>query len=442
MKTKLFAVAYFMITGLVCFGQSEFLERQKEKAKNKVSQRVENKIDEGMDKTLDKTEESIEDGVKGNGGKKEKGKEKERENEKEDARENRDETNAQSVGTTSSESHKPLQINSKFDFVSGEKISWYEDFSNTAVGDFPIDWNTNASGEIVAIEGVQGHFLKLGQEGVYFPEGAGKLAENFTLELDMLVTEDFSPNGRGLRIFLTALTESPTMFNPDWNNQAKFAADIHPMGNNVGYCNYFVYDTQENLTIDNKQDIHVGNGKIIHVSIWRQKTRIRLYVDDQKIIDLPRALYPGVDYRLIFANYIWEGSLMIGNLRMAEGAPDTRSKLITDGKLVTRGILFDVNSDRLKTESYGALKDIATVLTENPDVHVLIVGHTDSDGDDGANLALSKRRAIAVKQELVQSFGIESGRITTDGKGESEPVDVNNTAVGKANNRRVEFIKQ
>mgnify|MGYP006365031897 FL=1 len=130
------------------------------------------------------------------------------------------------------------------------------------------------------------------------------------------------------------------------------------------------------------------------------------------------------------------------NLRVAVGSPDMRSKLMTEGKLVTRGILFDVNSDKIKPESYGTLKEIAAVLTENASVKVKIVGHTDSDGSDVSNLDLSKRRSAAVKNTLTNDFGICADRMETDGKGETEPSDKNTTSEAKANNRRVEFIKQ
>ncbi len=100
-----------------------------------------------------------------------------------------------------------------------------------------------------------------------------------------------------------------------------------------------------------------------------------------------------------------------------------------------------MNKDVIKPESYGTLKSIANVLSENQDVKVKIVGHTDSDGDDASNLDLSKRRAEAVKNALEKEFSIDGSRMQTDGKGETQPVDKNNTVTGKANNRRVEFIK-
>ena len=132
---------------------------------------------------------------------------------------------------------------------------------------------------------------------------------------------------------------------------------------------------------------------------------------------------------------------LLSNLKLAAGLPDTRNKLLKEGKFVTSGILFDVNSEKIKKQSYGVLKDIATVLNENPSINVNIIGHTDSDGNAADNLNLSKRRSEAVKAELIKDFGIDASRIQTDGKGSSEPIASNATAEGKANNRRVEFLK-
>lgn len=135
------------------------------------------------------------------------------------------------------------------------------------------------------------------------------------------------------------------------------------------------------------------------------------------------------------------GVPLVGNFRVATGQPDLRNKLLTEGKLVSYGIYFDVNSDQLRPQSAATLKTIADILTENPELRIRIVGHTDADGNDAANLDLSKRRAGAVQQALVNSFGITAARIETDGKGEKEPVAPNNNGVNKALNRRVEFIK-
>ena len=133
--------------------------------------------------------------------------------------------------------------------------------------------------------------------------------------------------------------------------------------------------------------------------------------------------------------------MYVSNIKIAEGAPDLRSKLITEGKMETTGILFDVASDRIRPESYGVLKEIATVLKDNPSVKVKITGHTDSDGDDQQNLDLSRRRAAAVKKALSTEFKIEADRMSTDGAGETKPAADNGTREGKFQNRRVEFTR-
>ena len=188
-----------------------------------------------------------------------------------------------------------------------------------------------------------------------------------------------------------------------------------------------------------------GNSKI-KVSIWRQKERLRVYLDQNKVYDLPKAFPAGKTYNTmmyqIWSDFLPQEKYLIGNIKLAVGNPDTRNKLLTEGKFSTTGILFDVNSASIKPESYGTLKEIAEVLKDNPNVKVKIVGHTDSDGNPDYNLKLSKQRADAVKDALTTDFGLEASRMTTDGKGASQPIADNKTPEGKAQNRRVEFVKQ
>ncbi len=134
--------------------------------------------------------------------------------------------------------------------------------------------------------------------------------------------------------------------------------------------------------------------------------------------------------------------IYVGNIKVATGKPDTRHKLVEEGKFSTTGILFDVNAATIKPESDGVIKELADVLTKYPDIKIKLIGHTDSDGGDAANLELSKKRAAAVKESLAKDFSIDPSRMETDGKGESESVADNKTKEGKAQNRRVEFIKR
>ena len=173
-----------------------------------------------------------------------------------------------------------------------------------------------------------------------------------------------------------------------------------------------------------------------------------MWINEAKVFDIPRAINLGDTLNQIFfdlegSNYKDEEiGVFINNIKIATGLPDSRHKLIEEGKFSTTGILFDVQSAVIKPESNGVVKEIATVLKENPSVKVKIIGHTSSDGDDAANLELSKQRAEAVKALLMKEYGIEEGRLKSEGKGETQPVGDNKTKEGKAQNRRVEFVKE
>ena len=113
-------------------------------------------------------------------------------------------------------------------------------------------------------------------------------------------------------------------------------------------------------------------------------------------------------------------------------------------KIILRGINFDFNKSNIKSEFVPILDEAAQTLKDNPNVRVIVVGYTDSIGSDAYNLRLSERRAQAVKQYLV-SKGIASGRLTTEGRGEADPIAPNTKPNGKDNpegramNRRAEL---
>ena len=131
---------------------------------------------------------------------------------------------------------------------------------------------------------------------------------------------------------------------------------------------------------------------------------------------------------------------ILKNIRIAEGGVKLYDRLSTDGKIVTRGILFDSGKAIIKPESMGTVNEIVKLMMEYPDIKFSVEGHTDSDGAEDFNLDLSEQRAHAVKALFVD-LGVDESRLQTKGHGESTPVDSNSTPEGKANNRRVEFIK-
>ena len=101
------------------------------------------------------------------------------------------------------------------------------------------------------------------------------------------------------------------------------------------------------------------------------------------------------------------------------------------------GILFDVDSSNLKTEGYSNLQKLANILKRDNETILMIVGHTDSTGDEAYNMGLSQRRAQSAKTYL-ESQGLPSARLQTTGRGELEPIGDNSTDSGRQKNRRIE----
>ena len=125
----------------------------------------------------------------------------------------------------------------------------------------------------------------------------------------------------------------------------------------------------------------------------------------------------------------------------SEGAKALENALSQDKKVDIYSIYFSFNSDKLRDESQPTLKDIAEVMHRHPDWKLQVNGHTDAIGGDQFNLDLSKRRAAAVKNALVQQYKIGGDRFATSGYGKSQPKDTNDTLEGRARNRRVELMK-
>lgn len=420
------------------WGQSQILNRVKQRAEQRANQKIDRAIDKGLDKTEDaaKTDK----------------------NKKDTASKNNSSTSGNSKNATAQTEGDPkdpaeFKTYAKFDFIPGDKIIAVEDFSQVAPGDFPDKWNTNSTGDIQTVEGRQGHWLSIAQPGIFLPEFITALPDNFTLEFELYCSKNYSFYSSAFNVIFASLKNPGKEFS-NWKQYGSGPREgilcwFHPQdaGMKNGHSGYEVWNNNSN---DLKNEGPTGQfrskeNNYVKVSIWRQKTRLRVYMNEEKIWDVPRAFVNGVNYNSLLimrhTSYKPEDRYLFSNIRLAVGAADTRNRLVTEGKFVTRGILFDVNSDKIKGESYGVLKDIATVLKENADLKVKIVGHTDSDGDDKSNLDLSKRRAESVKAMLSKEFGIEAGKMQTDGKGEGEPLDKNTTSEGKANNRRVEFIK-
>lgn len=330
-------------------------------------------------------------------------------------------------------------------FVSGKKILFEDNFSNDAVGDFPVSWFTNSSGEIANIN--SNKWLQLSDKGSFLPINISKLPENFTFEFDVTTTPNFNFYSTPLNVVFTEkVTKADNVWNTVFKRKEAFIFSVHPasaLAGTSGSSSISAISEKKEI-LKNKVAIpnFNKNNNTVRVQIWRQKNRFRMYVDGKKYWDLPTAFGDTNYNQIIFFIGTYKNTtdkFFISNIRLAEAGSDMRHKLIETGNFTTTEILFDTNKATIKPSSKMVLDDLGKALKENASVKISIVGHTDSDGNDAENLKLSEMRAQSVANYFSINFGIQKSRITTSGKGETEPISNNDSEDGKKQNRRVEF---
>ena len=396
-------------------------KRVVKRAGEQVEQRVERKAEEGVEKAMDKAEEAARNS----------GKEKEKPAQSENAKSKEPKPVQQPQ-----QEQVSLQSFSQYDFVPGDKVLLYEDFSQDVIGDFPALWTTDGSGEIKTLNIAEGKWLHLNAEGkIYQLMKNLELPENYIVEFDAILPKS-EIDGGGLWL---------TLYKSEDGDNGTIESYIRSKGISL-YADFVTGWIGKSYSNSNwsEGNSEIGKAKpdiVEHIIMWVQKRRLRVYHAGQKVLDLPTLIPAGLNPdRLAFDISDNNGILpYVSNIRITTAAPDTRNKLLEEGKLISYGIYFNVNSNKVKPESYGALNDIAKVIKE-ANVKVQIVGHTDNTGSDATNLDLSKRRAASVKAELVK-MGVSADMLTTDGAGASKPIAPNDTPSNKALNRRVEFIK-
>lgn len=335
-----------------------------------------------------------------------------------------------------------LEIYSKFDFVPGDKLIYFDDFSQDFIGDFPSKWNTNGTGEVIKLNNVEGNWfeIKSGHYLYYIPLLDQELPEEYTVEFDLLTS--------GLDGQTSGTAGLDVLF--DDNDGFRVGADMAQTS--IPLCQYIARGINIQNKKNNKREIYTNVDADIrkailnqpHISIAVNKKRFRLWVNQRKYIDVPQLVPENKLKFLKFGANVLKNDkdrVFIRNIKIAEGGVDLRRKLISEGRISTNGILFDSGSSNIQPQSYGIIRQISQVLMQDGSINLNIIGHTDADGNDDTNLKLSKSRADAVKQALVNVYKISEDRLQTEGKGESEPVGDNNSSAGKAQNRRVEFVK-
>lgn len=312
-----------------------------------------------------------------------------------------------------------------YDFTPGDNIIFADDFTATQDGEFPSQWELTAGQAVVnKVTGYPALLLTDGNYAKVSPRMKSKayLPAQFTLEYDVYGNPGVYP--LQVHIFGVAEDEGDAATLHAGRGDAAYEGDHVSLSANMP-------SALQEENFDNKWH---------HVAIAYRKPQFKIYVDQFRVLTVP-------DGKLTPSRLEFEGigdqekPITFRNVRIAAGGGmNLVGKKFTDAKIVTHGINFDVDRATLRPESMGTLNQIKAIMSADPSLKFEIDGHTDNSGASPHNLTLSQQRAEAVKAQLV-SMGIDGSRLTTRGFGDTKPMASNDSPEGKANNRRVEFVR-
>lgn len=412
---------------IACAGNTQILKKVKEAAKRGAEETTQRKVEE---KSAQKTDEAM-DVILGN--------KKLPSKKKTDSKDKEVEVN-QNAGNDNGGGGE--NNNSPSDGsgpnIQG-KVLFTDDFESTPVGDFPPNFTSSAGGSIVETSSGKGL--------LFYPNSnvllqTPSLPADYSLEFDLIVNN--VPPSLYNTFFNIYFQELKVLKYNDPKN--KFGAVGFSLWGNKKDQNIDIFNKKAAFEIAEKIPFDVPGeilDKTSKFSILVNGHRLQLYVNGKKVADSPNlleGLTPAyINFRLNGTKKEEKHQFIIRNVKVTAIEKDLRAQLINEGRFSTSNILFASGSDKIQAGSYALLDEIAAVMNDNSS-SFLITGHTDSDGDESSNLALSRKRAESVKNYLVGK-GIAADRLQTDGKGEKEPVSDNASAEGKSQNRRVEFKK-
>lgn len=314
-----------------------------------------------------------------------------------------------------------LKTYNNYDFIPGEKVLFEDDFHDAQDGEFPPRWKLISNQGVVNAEtGGEKYFTftesSVGSMGRVEPRIKTKsyLKTAFTVEFDFWLPED----------------EMIGLYFRETGDEGKF---ISIESDGTIKTNYFNFETQLNGIIPDGKNM---KGKWYHAAFAYKNQQIKCYINQDRVLVIPNCEFTPIAV-------IMGGSLnaRMKNFKLADGGGmNMLNKILTDGKFVSHAIKFDVAKSTIKGESMGFINELGKWLKDNPTIKLQVDGHTDSDGDLAANQKLSEDRAEAVRKTLT-SLGVDASRLKSKGFGETKPSSPNDTPEGKADNRRVEFVK-
>jgi hypothetical protein len=345
------------------------------------------------------------------------------------------------------------------DFVPGYNVIFEDKFERDPVGDFPAKWNTSGSGQVVLIDNEK--WLKINQPTAVSPVLKKALPENCTIEFDIYM----KPTGGVAPHIMFGLTKLSNVASGDvYRNFISLKLEGYNekghlvMGKNI----------QDLMSKDFPLEGSIE--RALHVSIAVNGPRLRIYLDEDKVVDLPKLLTPEYRKNFFIASSevipAAEEGVYISNIRIASGDADARSLLIRQlmeqGSVVTNDIQFSPETNQVTPASQPLLDQLGQTMQQNPDMSIQVnsveevpatqatetAGYMPSEtpvavenGSTIVNKTALKAKADKIKAYLVSKFKIRTNRIVTDAKAKITTAVAKNKTAGKAKQLLTEFVK-
>ncbi len=325
--------------------------------------------------------------------------------------------------------------NTAYEFTPGNKVIFEDDFSQDTIGAFPSKWHISSCNEFYAHDTSNRHLWRVEKDsidhtllvmtnGSYLDPNVTNqfyLHDSFALEVDFRFD---SPNGGVELVFYPY--ENP---NPCLKERIQVWSS--------GQLRRDISSGSRFEKALGKYPVPFAKNTWHHFAMAYKKGAADFYIDGTLVTPLPDCGFSPYGVSIGSHNLV-----SYKHFRITTGANSYDfAKILTGSTLVTHAINFDVNKSVINADGMAFLAQLAQFLRANPFLKLEIDGHTDGDGDADANMKLSQERADAVKKQL-ESVGIDGSRLIPVGFGLTKPKVPNATPEGKAENRRVEFVKQ
>lgn len=430
MNMKRLQIAFALLFAISMGADAQgFLKKLKDKVKEKVENKIENKVDKVVDSEVD---DLLGDGKKSETKK----------------------ANQQDVddhwGSEPKEDAPTAATSS--DFKRGSVVMFQDDVTAEQVGEFPSKWDLfQGTVETKTLGGVKAiNLTDNAQIQPFIKEKGAYLPEEFTIEYDFYYWPTSSvPGNDGIALNDMKMILAVTKDRSEFPGEGFDSGDLTAFVLKHGVC-----DTQEHSYTFNGNK----NGSFDyafkkgwnHVALSFNKRALKLYFNDKRVVNLPRINQP--TWLCFQVPFDYKNMTFIRNVVIAKGAValyDRNAQSMTavekaiaeTGKFVTNNILFKTGKADLLPESMAEIQKVADYMKKNPTARFEVQGHTDNQGSDKINDPLSQQRAESVVKAL-ESLGVDAFNLRAVGKGSHEPVADNKTEAGRAQNRRVEFIKK